>query len=103
MPSRRARKRGRGRVARAGAQAAARRGDRGDPPARGGSGGRCGLWADASLSELRLLRKAIRQGWPVPQERCGPIMEEVLPPLHEKTTPPRLLIAIACVVFHARK
>jgi hypothetical protein len=78
MPSRRKRKRGRRRVAHAQADgAAARRGDRGKPPAPGGKGGGCGLWADPSRSDLQLLRQAIRRGWPVPQERCGPILAEV--------------------------
>jgi hypothetical protein len=61
------------------------------------------LWTDASLSDLRLLRKAIRQGWPVSEERCGPIMEEVLAPLHEKDTPPRRLLAVAWAALDADK
>jgi hypothetical protein len=104
MPSRRKRKRERQRVAHAQADgAAARRGDRGKPPAPGGKGGGCGLWADASRSELQLLRVAIRRGWPVPQERRGPSLEEVLSRMQDKDTPPRLLIAIARVALDADK
>jgi hypothetical protein len=60
-----------------------------------------GLWADASLSNLRLLRRAIRGGWPVPVERRGPIMEEVLAPLREGNAPARRAIALAWVALEA--
>ena len=36
------------------------------------------LWRDAPPRELRLLPSAIRQGWPVPLDRRGPILDEVL-------------------------
>ena len=97
MPSRRKRKRERQRAA----QAAPRRGDREDPPPGGEGGVASGLWADASLSELRLLRQAIREGWPVPPERCGPIMEEVLAPFHRKGTRHRLILALFRVALDA--
>jgi hypothetical protein len=103
MPSRRKRKRER-RVAHAQAAGATnRRGDREDPPARGVGGSLSDLWTDASRSDLRLLRQAIREGWPVPQNRCGPILEEVLAPLREKDTPPRLLLAVARAALDADK
>jgi hypothetical protein len=63
----------------------------GTHPPRGVRGGTCGLWADTSRSELRLLRQAIRRGWPVPQERRGPIMEEVRGPLGDASTPARVV------------
>jgi hypothetical protein len=71
MPSRRRRKRDR-------RQAEAGRGDRLGAPKSPGSGGLCGLWRDAPPRELRLLLSAIRQGWPVPVERRGPILDEIL-------------------------
>jgi hypothetical protein len=101
MPSRRKRKRERRLAAPGQTGAAARRGDRGNPPAPGGKGGTCGLWADASPSELRLLREAIRRGWPVPQERRGPIMEEVRGPLGDASTPARVALSIARVALAA--
>jgi hypothetical protein len=48
------------------------------PPIFRGQGGPYGLWRDAPPGELRLLLSAIRRGWPVPVERRGPIMDEVL-------------------------
>jgi hypothetical protein len=104
MPSRRKRKRER-RLAAPGqtGAAAARRGDREDPPARGVGGSLSDPWTNASLSDLQLLRKAIRQGWPVPPERCGPILREVLAPLDAKNNSPRLLLAVVRVALDADK
>src|SRR5262245_11168147 len=96
-PSRRKRKRDRQRAA----QAARRRGDREGPPPGGEGGAVSGLWADASLSDLRLLRRAIREGWPVPEERCGPILEEVLDSAGEGKLPFRRLIALFRVALAA--
>jgi hypothetical protein len=36
-----------------------------------------GLWAEASRSDLALLRRAIRENWAVPLERRGTILSEV--------------------------
>jgi hypothetical protein len=58
------------------AEEAALRGDRTKPSA-GGWGGFCGDWETASRGELRLLRRAIREDWPIPGCRRGPIIEEV--------------------------
>ena len=52
------------------------RGDRPKSPVTG-SGGVSGLWADATRGELRLLRHAIREDWPVPDERRPTIIDEV--------------------------
>jgi hypothetical protein len=59
------------------------------------------LWAEASRSELVLLRCAIRERWPVPEERCGPILQEVFSRFHTKDTPVRVLVAIARVFLAA--
>src|SRR5262249_7027117 len=109
MPSRRARKRYR----RLDAEASLR-GDRTSPPAedlgfaqRGFGGGLCGEWESASPSDLALLRQAIREGWPVPQERRPPLLEAVLSPLHSKDRSPRQAIALARLLLfidrHNRK
>jgi hypothetical protein len=58
------------------------------------------LWADASRSDLLLLRKAIRQRWPVLEERRGPIMEAVLSRFRAGA-PDRKLIAAAWVMLDA--
>jgi hypothetical protein len=39
---------------------------------QGRSEAACSPWADPSRSDLRLLRRAIRRGWPVLQEPLGP-------------------------------
>ena len=47
------------------------------PPGRQVSGpDGSGLWAGASLAELRLLRTAIRQDWPVREQRRASILAE---------------------------
>src|SRR4051812_39954487 len=71
MPSRRRRKRGR-------RQAHAGRGDRLPAPVLPGLRRSRVRWRDATPGELRLLLSAICQDWPVPAERRGPIMAEVL-------------------------
>jgi hypothetical protein len=73
MASRRRRKRGRRRAAEP-----AGRGDRLPAPRPGGQGAGCGLWRDATRSELLLLRQAINQGWPIPPARRGPILADAL-------------------------
>lgn len=86
MPSRRARKRYRRLATNAGL-----RGDRKRPPTddssflAGGVGGPlCGDWENASLSDLRLLRHAIYENWPVPLEHRRPLMEAVVSQLHRE-------------------
>ena len=98
MPSRRARKRHRRLAASAGL-----RGDRTRPPtgSGGGGGSLCGDWESASPSDLLLLRKAIREGWPVPLERRRPLMEAALSPITRKGTPARLVIALGWLVVAA--
>jgi hypothetical protein len=75
MPSRRKRKRGR--------RPEARRGDRGIP---------LGGWGDPSLGDLVLLRRAVREGWPVQPATAGHIVE-ALGSLIDSARP-RLLISI---------
>jgi hypothetical protein len=96
MASQREQKRGLRRAAEA-----AGRGDRLPAPRPGGSGGGCGLWQDATLAELRLLRQAINQGWPVPPHRRGPILADVFAGL--ETTATRRSLAIARVILAAAK
>jgi hypothetical protein len=76
VPSRRRRKRHR-------RQAQAGRGDRLGAPESPGPEGSCGLWRGAPPRELRLLLSAIRQGWPVPFDRRGPILDEIFDGLDE--------------------
>jgi hypothetical protein len=103
MPSRRKRKRKRRQAAKAG-----QRGDRQRPltrdlgsPAEGGWGVLCGDWQSASRSDLRLLRKAINQNWPVPPERRGPLMAAVLSHLHREDRSDRLTLAVCQVAVAA--
>jgi hypothetical protein len=98
MTSRRQRKRYRRLAAEAGL-----RGDRiphpdaplGQSPNGGFGGSLYGDWATASRSDLLLLRKAIKEGWPVPLERRRPLMEAALSPLSREDTPVRKVLAIA--------
>jgi hypothetical protein len=76
--SRRRRKRERRR-----AEAACQRGDR--PPQEADDsgkstrgGGLCFSWAEASVSDLHLLARAIRRGWNVPVENRRPLMEAIV-------------------------
>jgi hypothetical protein len=64
-------------------------------------GGFLGDWENASRSDLRLLRKAIRENWPVPLERCRPLLEAALSPLFREGIPARLFLAIAWVAHAA--
>jgi hypothetical protein len=57
------------------------------------------LWSSASRSDLRLLRRAIRQDWPVPEERRQSLLDEVFPLIHRGDT--RLAIAVAWVLVEA--
>src|SRR5689334_5927108 len=93
MASRRRRKRERRQAEPAG------RGDRRPAPAPGGSGGRCGLWRDASRAELLLIRSAIHRGWPVPVERRPRILAEITEGLDGGDQ--RRVIAIARVFLSA--
>jgi hypothetical protein len=103
MPSRRRRKRYRRLAAKAGL-----RGDRQRPPtddlgslAEGGWGTLCGDWESASLSDLRLLRQAINENWPVPPDRRGPLMAAVLSQLHREDRSDRLTLAVCQVAVAA--
>jgi hypothetical protein len=58
-----------------------------------------GLWSDASPSDLRLLREAIRSDWPVPDERRPRIIAEVSPLVHAGQD--RVAIAAAWVLVEA--
>lgn len=99
MSSRRGRKRER-RLADASGHDASPRGDR--PRAvpnslAEGFGGTCGLWVDASRSDLLLLRKAIKEYWPVLVERRGPIIEEIAQLLfseQHRENPSRILVVV---------
>jgi hypothetical protein len=67
-----------------------------------GSGGHFGgEWETASRSDLHLLRKAIRQRWPVPPERRRPLMDAVTSAFYRKDAPVRLTVAIARLVADA--
>jgi len=94
MASRRRRNRDRRRAAEP-----AGRGDRLPAPRPGGLGAGCGPWQDATLAELRLLRQAINQGWPVPPHRRGPILAEVCADLGPAD--PRRVIAVGRVLLAA--
>jgi hypothetical protein len=68
----------------------------------GGIGGQLrGDWENASLGDLILLRKAIKENWPVPPERCRPLIEAVLSQLHSEDD--RLTISLCQVVLTADK
>jgi hypothetical protein len=110
MPSRRKRKRERQQADAQADMAAERRGDRcptppedSGKPLRGVRGAVAGLWANASRSELVLLRHAIRERWPIPEDRRGPCLEEVFSRLHDKGTPTRLLLTTTGVFLAANK
>jgi hypothetical protein len=94
MPSRRRRKRDRRRAAEP-----AGRGDRLPAPEPGGWGADYRLWRDATRSELRLLRQAINQGWPIPQARRGPILADVCAGLDPADS--RRVIAVCRVLLAA--
>jgi hypothetical protein len=103
MPSRRTRKRYRSSSADAGL-----RGDRTRPPTEdfgfpdGGLGGQlCGDWETASRSDLLLVRKAIKEDWPVPLERRRPLMKAVLAPLCRNDKPVRLALAVCKLAIAA--
>src|SRR6516165_7715996 len=66
-----------------------------------GVGGQsAGLWSDASLSELRLLRKAIRHNWPIPPDRRRRIIDEIFFPLRNgQALPVRQILGRAWVVL----
>lgn len=70
-------------------------------PARGVRGAECSLWTHATSSDLLLLRRAIREDWPVPAERRGPIMDEALSALGRADTPARKTIGLARLALTA--
>ena len=80
---------------------AGHQGERAEPNHGGAWGAAAGLWADASRSDLLLLRRAIREGWLVPAERRGPILEEVCSRFEDNNATTRLSLAIARVVLDA--
>jgi hypothetical protein len=87
---------------------AERRGDR--PEASSGkngwgAGGQSpGLWSEASLSDLRLVRKAIRHNWPIPLDQRRRIIDEIFFPLRNgQTLPVRQILGRAWVVLEADK
>jgi hypothetical protein len=61
----------------------------------------CFDWANASRSDLLLFRKAIKENWPVPPERRGPLMESAISPFHREDTPRRRKFAVAWLVLTA--
>jgi hypothetical protein len=96
MPSRRRRKRYRRRAEKHGFVHIA------DNPLLGGVGGRlCGDWANASRSDLLLLRKAIKEDWPVPVERRRPLLDAVFAQLSREDISVRLALAIIQVAVAA--
>jgi hypothetical protein len=73
------------------------RGDRSTPPARGQGAGVS--WADATRSELVLLRHAINKDWPIAQHRRRPILDDIV--RHLESAEPRTAIGVARVVLAA--
>jgi hypothetical protein len=49
-----------------------------------------GDWANATRGDLVLFRKAIKEDWPVPLERRGPLIEVALSPISRKDRSCRL-------------
>ena len=77
------------------------RGDRLRNPLPKGSGVPCAdIWADASRTDLQLLRRAIREHWPVPIERFVQIMESVMSILYRPHTI-KMFFALSRVAFAA--
>jgi hypothetical protein len=62
-----------------------------------------GIWREASLSDLLLLRTAIREGWQTPLERRASIMEEALSPLSAEDTTPRKGNALCRLLLDAEQ
>jgi hypothetical protein len=60
-----------------------------------------GDWENASRSDLLLLRKAIKEGWPVPAERRHPLMKAAVSPIFREDTPTRVKLAIVRLVIAA--
>jgi hypothetical protein len=60
---------------------------------------RSDLWSDASRSDLRLLRRAVRAGWPIPEERWPAIRDAVFALLDRGNA--RLEIAVGWVFVEA--
>jgi uncharacterized protein YeaO (DUF488 family) len=60
-----------------------------------------GLWSDASPSDLRLLRQAIRGDWPIPDERRPPIIAEIAPLFQAEQA--RAAITVAWMFIEAVK
>jgi hypothetical protein len=60
-----------------------------------------GDWANAYRSDLALIRKALKAGWPVKPELLRPLVEAALAPLHREDTPERMVLAIAQLVLAA--
>jgi hypothetical protein len=75
-------------------------GDRGSLP-RGVGGSGAPPWAEASRSELVLLRKAINHDWPVPMDRRGPIIADLMTLLRTGSVRMQLRVAWT-LIFAAR-
>jgi len=58
------------------------------------------LWDDASLSDLRLLRYAIRHDWPVPPERWLVMRDAIFARLDSENA--RRIIALGWVAIEAQ-
>jgi len=58
-------------------------------------------WGSASLSDLILLRKAIKENWPVPSERRRPLLEAVFSNLNSENA--RLVISACQVALTAEE
>src|SRR5262245_35469262 len=65
----------------------------------GARGESVGLWSDASRSDLLLLRRAIREDWPVSPDRWSHILDEVLSPLKSRELTAREKLARAWVAI----
>ncbi len=102
MPSRRVRKRERRLAANAGL-----RGDRQKSSTRvsavGGEGGFRSDWRYASLSDLILLRRAVKEEWPIPLERRRPLMQAILSIIRSEESTERLLISVCQIVVNAEE
>jgi hypothetical protein len=54
----------------------------------------CGDWENLSRGDVRLFRKTVKEGWPVPPENRRPLLDAVFAHLSREDTPIRLALAI---------